>query len=526
MLSSSKLKIILIIASVGVGLFQAWSESTPTLLLDLSHVAVTSEVGIERLGINLNYLMDDPHQRPPGSVPLTSVLPLIAPRFLRYPGGNKSDSYLWSTPPYTRANPGLAVQGAWDWPAMDRNIFDRERQRWIIDPLDFDEFMAICRKNNTTPILVVPYDSSQQQADTHHQRAKKEKLLEAAVAWVHYCREKKFPVYGWEIGNETYFLANGFRAETYAQDLIHFSRAMKAADPTARIGANGPERMMARGKGEKDRPGAPPWWKIVLQRAGDVIDFVSIHEYPCWQWRGYDFTLKARRPLCRAPGEIRAAIRRWAPPDRRRKLRIVITETNAADWSKGGWPALNNAGHALVLAEMIGEYLQHPDLDMVLVWNTRWIHNGRRPPELWDALTPTNLLNPTGQIMRIWHHYAQSHWMKIRQSPPHLRVFPMIDETGRRVSVLIINPALRGTCRLTIRLPREIVEGMRVWEWKGKHPEAIDPVWNELPCQLQQHRVQPDTMELGINLNPLSLTIVSNAPPLLDLNSIPKQKRP
>lgn len=96
----------------------------------------------------------------------------------------------------------------------------------------------------------------------------------------------------WEIGNELYgdgTYTNQFEyidpatrkpgPDAYAQGVIDYSTAMKAVDPTIRIGAvltmpgNNPDDDVA-------AAGLPRWDTTVLQKACSSIDFVSVHWYP------------------------------------------------------------------------------------------------------------------------------------------------------------------------------------------------------------------------------------------------------
>lgn len=60
--------------------------------------------GVE-VGINLNYLMDDAVL--PGQTFATTIYAIskMGTNFLRYPGGEKSDNYLFAKSPYTLASP-------------------------------------------------------------------------------------------------------------------------------------------------------------------------------------------------------------------------------------------------------------------------------------------------------------------------------------------------------------------------------------------------------------------------------------
>jgi alpha-N-arabinofuranosidase len=100
-----------------------------------------------------------------------------------------------------------------------------------------------------------------------------------AADWVRYVNGKSTRVRYWEIGNELY-IADGspisklitVDPSTYARRFREFAQAMKAADPRIKVGAIG---------GENQGPYAfvhyPNWNKIVLQQAGDQMDFFAVH---------------------------------------------------------------------------------------------------------------------------------------------------------------------------------------------------------------------------------------------------------
>ncbi|HEY7534032.1 MAG TPA: hypothetical protein VH681_14770, partial [Nitrospiraceae bacterium] len=74
-----------------------------------------------RLGINMNFLLDDETQRKPKR-PLHAALKEMGVRSLRFPGGEDSDGYLWSVPPFSGSIPTLARTGTGEWPANDRRF--------------------------------------------------------------------------------------------------------------------------------------------------------------------------------------------------------------------------------------------------------------------------------------------------------------------------------------------------------------------------------------------------------------------
>jgi hypothetical protein len=171
-------------------------------------------------------------------------------RMLRYPGGSYGDIYDWQT---NTAPGGYVAPGT-----------------------DFDSFMGTVQKIGAQPILIANYGTGTPQE---------------AAAWVQYANVTKgYGVKYWEIGNELY--GNGYYGAdweadnhaskspaTYAQNVIQYATAMKAVDPSVKIGAvltlpgNWPDGVVASADNGD-------WNKIVLSTAGSAIDFVIVHWYP------------------------------------------------------------------------------------------------------------------------------------------------------------------------------------------------------------------------------------------------------
>jgi hypothetical protein len=169
---------------------------------------------------------------------------------LRYPGGSYGDIYNWQT---NTAPGGYVAPGT-----------------------DFDSFMGTVKTIGAQPILIANYGTGTPQE---------------AAAWVQYANVTKG--YGdkyWEVGNENYgngYYGNGWEADdhssksptTYAQNVIQYSKAMKAVDPTIKVGAvltlpgNWPDGVVASGD-------AADWNRTVLSIAGSAVDFVIVHWYP------------------------------------------------------------------------------------------------------------------------------------------------------------------------------------------------------------------------------------------------------
>ncbi len=171
-------------------------------------------------------------------------------QMLRYPGGSYGDIYNWQD---NTAPGGYVAPGT-----------------------DFDSFMGTVQKIGAQPILIANYGTGTPQE---------------AAGWVQYANiTKGYGVKYWEIGNEIYgngYYGSDWEADdhaskspaTYAQNLVQYASAMKAVDPSIKIGAvltlpgNWPDSVVAAGD-------SADWNKTVLSDAGGAIDFVIVHWYP------------------------------------------------------------------------------------------------------------------------------------------------------------------------------------------------------------------------------------------------------
>jgi len=171
-------------------------------------------------------------------------------KMLRYPGGSYGDIYHWQT---NTAPGGFVAAGT-----------------------DFDSFMGTVKAIGAQPIIIANYGTGTPQE---------------AASWVQYANVTKG--YGdkyWEIGNENY--GNGYYGAdweadshasksptTYANQVLQYASAMKAVDPTVKIGAvltlpgNWPDGVLASGD-------STDWNRTVLSIAGSAIDFAIVHWYP------------------------------------------------------------------------------------------------------------------------------------------------------------------------------------------------------------------------------------------------------
>jgi len=369
---------------------------------------VVHEAAEPGIGINVNHFMDG---RTWEDRPLAQTIRDMGAHYLRFPGGEKSDLYLWSTPPFETPRPTFARWGGEEIPEAFLRFAATDGRAMIEDVLPFDRFLELCRDADAEPVVVLPYDAIYKPAIPPGHAPTREELLATAEGWVRYAKaatERGLPaVRYWELGNESYMKAySGWAtAGDYANDLALWAERLKVIDPQLMLGANGPNGVKKRGAADPED--ADPWWKTVLTQSARAIDFLAIHDYPCWKWGAYDYYLSHEPGFRDAVDEAVACLREYCSSEDADRLFIAITEMNSTDWQGHpedlGWKHVNTLGHALVLVDMLGVYLTNSDLSFALLWNTRWIKNDTEsPPQLWDALAPDNSFNPTGQAMALW----------------------------------------------------------------------------------------------------------------------------
>jgi hypothetical protein len=421
---------------------------------------VVSDVSHHPIGINLDYLMDDDAFLKPARSTLTA-LRAMGVRYLRYPGGEKSDLNLWSTPPFEASRPTLARTG--EGAVRDWGKMFEEFSRFKYEVLDFDEFMEMARALRAEPVIVVAADRYLADPPPGTTVSDRETLLRTAVEWVRYANVKKgYGVRYWMIGNESWHKDNaGSSPEIYARDVVDFSRAMKAVDPSIRIIANGNTR---------------EWWEAVLPVVAADVDAVCVSNYPMYDYKaGYAAYRDAEKDLVAPARTAIEATRSFAPPADRGRLKVIVAEYNTMDWA-GSWPSRNDMAHALALFDMTGELLKLPEVGFSLFWNTRWIDNGEKEDSIDDALDKNGGFNAAGQVLAIWGNFLAPQMVKTTSSV-RVRSFASYDARTRRLYVYLVNKSEEAEA-IGLDLGRSTLASIvERWELVGRGPSDTEPVW-------------------------------------------------
>ena len=267
-----------------------------------------------------------------GTAAVSDLLKSAGVQMLRYPGGSYADIYHWRdhTAPGGYVAPGT----------------------------DFDTFMAAVRRVGAQPMIIANYGTGTPQE---------------AADWVRSANVVKgYGAKYWTIGNENY--GNGhygaaWEADNhadkspaeYAANVVAYSQAMKAVDPSIKIGAvltmpgNWPDGLVGSGD-------AGTWNQVVLSGAGAAIDFVDVHWYPGGGTAAESLTKPQH--LTDAAFLLRQQIARYAGANAGR-IGISMTETNV-----GVGP--NTQPGALFLADAYSGLLEQ-GVFTVQWWN---VHNG------------------------------------------------------------------------------------------------------------------------------------------------------
>ncbi len=444
----------------GTLLFSCVSKNNQEVnVIEVYPDSIIKDISHHPVGINLDFLMDG-GRFPQAKNSVVDALKKIGVKYLRYPGGEKSDLYLFSKPPYEKSNPALArTVGLEDYPGVFKD------GKFIYDPLDFDEYMAVCREVGAEPVVVVAADNYLRKPKAGEKVATRQELLNHAVEWVRYANvKKKYNVRYWMIGNESWNTNNeNSNVNIYAQDVIDFSKAMKAVDPSILIIPNGDSE---------------EFFKTVILTAGDYIDRLCVSNYGVFDFNaGYESYKDTTRCLIWPAQTALNAINKYATPEQLAKWKLIVAEYGSIDWA-GLWQGNNDMGHAIVCFDMAGQLLQESQIEFSCFWNTRWINNNKESLADHDALDPDGNLTPTGYSLLIWNKFLGDKMVRCHsKNNESIIPYASFSPKENRLFVYLINKGSEVE-KVAIKTQNEknIIQS---WEYYGNDDKDINPVWRE-----------------------------------------------
>jgi hypothetical protein len=295
-------------------------------------VTVNARAGLATVpatGLGVNHAVWDTNL---GTQAVSDLLGAAGVQMMRYPGGSYADIYHWKD----NTAPG----------------------GFVAPNTDFDQFMGGVRRVGAQPIIIANYGTG---------------TPAEAADWVRYANVTKgYGARYWEIGNENY--GNGhyganWEADNhadksptgYANQVVAYADAMKAVDPSVKIGAvlttpaNWPDAVVSDGDSAN-------WNQTVLSIAGSKIDFAILHWYP--PQNGVADVLTKPSLLPDTIYLLRQQIARYAGGDPAR-IGIAVTETSSVIGT-------NTQPGALFLADAVSTLLEN-GVFTVDWWN---VHNG------------------------------------------------------------------------------------------------------------------------------------------------------
>lgn len=253
---------------------------------------------------------------------------------VRWPGGNYASAYHWEDGIGPREARPRRLELTWG----GREGQPREED----NRFGTDEFLAWCALAGAEPYL------------NNNARS-----VEEAVRWVeytnyagdtHYTRlraanghPEPYGVRYWGLGNEVYGAWQmGHRsAEQYAADAREHARFMRLVDPSIRLVGVG-----WHGGGEASRGEA--WTRALLQQAGSLLDYVSIHLYgaSCHLFAAAQEQEQEYEAVVAQPLAFEAELRAYAELVRRearragieRPLALALDEWNMRHLEPVSWP--------------------------------------------------------------------------------------------------------------------------------------------------------------------------------------------
>lgn len=208
--------------------------------------------------------------------------------------------------------------------------------------VDIDEFLDLCKKTNTTPMITVNFGTG---------------TVQDAADWVRHTNIiKKANVKYWEVGNELYgdWHPNHCTGEAYGKKAREFVQAMKVVDPSIHVTV---VWMLA-----------GDWNKDVFKYTSDVADGVNVHHYPQGFGEENDAgLLSAPQTLDDIIPDIKKQLSEFGVSGK--EYQIWLTEWNSVDFKPG--PQTLSMVNGLFVADYLGSLVKH-NIDQASYWD---IHN-------------------------------------------------------------------------------------------------------------------------------------------------------
>lgn len=407
-----------------------------------------------KYGINLNAGVDHDTNRVEGTPPLANVINDLGAKVLRYPGGEKSNWFVWTE---DLMNPDPTTNY---WTAVYGDI--------ALHTLNFDEFMELCQQTGAKAHVNVPVNIWDTITYT--------KTL--AAEWVRYSNiTKEYGVKYWEIGNELWhpdkdneWAQISFDLNSMVELVKEYSNAMKAVDPTIKVGVSWKEGEMQQ----------------LIEKCGSALDFVTISNYATYGGSYDSYKSTHNMKLLKVDNHL--------------SLNTVISEFGSVTWKGDEWDKANTTGKGLINFDLIGQVLKSSKTEMASFWNTRWYdmagHNH-------DALDSLNNIMPVAQPFTLWNKFIKDDLVTTVNFEPSLVCYAAIDTLTGHLNVFLINKETAPQ-EINLNIDSDYTYGSaEVWQYKGVNE------WDENPTIGQIDSAVNSSNLIEYTLPSTSITVFS-----------------
>jgi len=317
-----------------IGAVSTLAASGEPVRVDTSGASRSVDLG-RLLGGNVALWYESEDLRDPQ---LEAKLERWKPSLLRLPGGSWSDEIYWN---------GNGVRSGENF-----DLSKRQGSTWQVDFSDYAPGFRLSKSDGTLSDFHGHLDVKALHDYVKGRGAAAIVTVNAgtgtpemAAAWVRWAGKEGYEVDYWEVGNELdgewelgHVGPDGkvVDAEEYARRFVAFAEAMKAVDPSIKVG------------GPTASNDQLPFVEAVIREGGDLLDFVTFHTYPVLGGGRTEAERFAKADdVGKAVERIRGWIRKYQPA-REDEIEIGVTEWHkqvmetrpTVDLSSGLWTAL------------------------------------------------------------------------------------------------------------------------------------------------------------------------------------------
>ncbi len=310
------------------------------------------------------------------------------------------------------------------------------------------EFVDFCRRVGAEPLMCVNLLSDGVKAywKTIHGENRSADAQEGAD-WVSYANDpdnkerlnhgvkEPYNMKLWQLGNEcSYLYEEGFTLDQSIERVKEFSKAMKERDPSIKIigwgDVRNPEKLHA--ETPKDDPEIQFWAPEMLKRAGEYLDFISMHMMGIYPHdnsfiRGFEYQKEPEKAWEKflelsSIADFRIKAMKEAIDSVGSNIGIAVTEGHLSLQPYNANSILTEWLSAAYHARTMNTYLRHGDRVKICTGadfcGTRWTVNAVMMP----VPRGRSFLLPIGSIMRLFKKNIGTHGLSVLSGPSGLDV--------------------------------------------------------------------------------------------------------